>query len=584
MRAVSEENSAGSGTPDASPRAVADRYVDGVVRLNPITATGLGIPVGQDKLPDLSPAGSAEMAALQRGTLGELARVVDAAGGLEALDADERRAARLLRERLEASLALHDAGEDLRSLSTLFSPVQSVRQVFQLMPQATEEDWDVIARRLHEVPRALESYTQSLAEGAAQQLYVGPTQVDSVVEQLGDWLGKEGEENAGWFEGFVAPGPEGLRNGLDEGARLSTEAVRSFRDWLRDEYGPPAHAHGRDPVGAERYGRFARFWTGSDLDLQEAYDWAWTEFAAIDGQLRIEAERVLPGSTPLQAMRHLDERGEAIDGVEEVRARLQRMMDDAIEALDGTHFDLAEPVRRVEAMIAPPGSAAAPYYTRPSLDFTRPGRTWLPTLGSERFPLWNLVSTWYHEGVPGHHLQLAQWVYVADKLSRYQVSLGSIGANVEGWALYAERLMDELGFLEDPGARIGFLDAQQMRAVRVIVDIGMHLELEIPADQGVPTAFAPGQRWTPALAREFFGLNCGRPEGFLDSELVRYLGGPGQAISYKLGERAWLAGREAARAAHAARGEELDLKTWHMAALSAGSLGLDDLVTELSVL
>ena len=84
-------------------------------------------------------------------------------------------------------------------------------------------------------------------------------------------------------------------------------------------------------------------------------------------------------------------------------------MDEAIDALDGTHFDLAEPVRRVEAMIAPPGSAAAPYYTRPSQDFSRPGRTWLPTLGRERFPLWDLVSTWYHEGVPGHHLQLAQW-------------------------------------------------------------------------------------------------------------------------------------------------------------------------------
>jgi uncharacterized protein (DUF885 family) len=194
------------------------------------------------------------------------------------------------------------------------------------------------------------------------------------------------------------------------------------------------------------------------------------------------------------------------------------------------------------------------------------------------------VSTWYHEGVPGHHLQLAQWVYVADRLSRYQVSLGSIGANVEGWALYAERLMDELGYLEDPGARIGFLDAQQMRAVRVIVDIGMHLELEIPRDQGVPTAFAPGERWTPALAREFFGQNSGRPVEFLDSELVRYLGGPGQAISYKLGERAWLAGRAAAQQAHAERGAELDLKSWHMAALSAGSLGLDDLVAELSVL
>jgi uncharacterized protein (DUF885 family) len=274
-------------------------------------------------------------------------------------------------------------------------------------------------------------------------------------------------------------------------------------------------------------------------------------------------------------MRHLDEHGEAVQGVEAIRERLQAMMDEAITALDGTHFDLAEPVRRVEAMIAPPGSAAAPYYTRPSLDFSRPGRTWLPTMGRDRFPLWDLVSTWYHEGVPGHHLQLAQWVHVAAELSRYQVSLGSVSATTEGWALYAERLMDELGFLTDPGHRLGYLDAQQMRAIRVIIDIGMHLELEIPTGQD----FHPGERWTPELAREFFGANSGRDSEFLDSEIVRYLGWPGQAISYKLGERAWLAGRAAAQQT---KGDSFDPKAWHMAALSLGSLGLDDLADELA--
>jgi uncharacterized protein (DUF885 family) len=195
--------------------------------------------------------------------------------------------------------------------------------------------------------------------------------------------------------------------------------------------------------------------------------------------------------------------------------------------------------------------------------------------------MWDLVSTWYHEGVPGHHLQLAQWAHVSGQLSSYQTSLGSVGANVEGWALYAERLMDELGFLTDPGARLGYLDAQQMRAVRVVVDIGMHLELPIPDDADGALAEHRGKPWTPELARAFFGEYCGRDEAFLDSELVRYLGMPGQAISYKLGERAWLAGRAAAQQA---RGAEFDLKAWHMAALSQGSLGLDDLAAELAQL
>src|SRR5690625_2062670 len=194
-------------------------------------------------------------------------------------------------------------------------------------------------------------------------------------------------------------------------------------------------------------------------------------------------------------------------------------------------------------MIAPSGSAAAPYYTRPSMDFSRPGRTWLPTLGRESFPMYDLVSTWYHEGVPGHHLQLAQWVHVAPQLSMFQTSVGSSSGTTEGWALYAERLMDELGYFNDE-ARMGYLDAQIMRAIRVVIDLGMHLELTIPDDSPI----APGEKWTPELAEQFFAAHSGRPADFIASEVVRYLGWPAQAISYKLGERTWLAGRESAQA------------------------------------
>jgi len=570
--------------PRDTPREISDDYVRRMVALSPTLATSLGLPDGADELPDLSPAGLAAEAAVRREALAALDAAQEAAGGLDAFDADERRCARLLRERLSASAALDEAGESLRSLSTLFSPLHSVRQVFLLMPTATDDDWATIARRLTKVRGALDGYRATLEEGRTQGLLVGPRQVVTVLRQLEQWLGGSTGHDRAFYAGFVAEGPAVHRVALDAAAAGADAAVAGFRDYLRDTYGPAVHGHGRDPVGRERYQRSARYWTGSDLDLEEAYRWAWGEYGRLDAQMRAEADRVLPGATAREAMTWLDSEGPAIEGVEEVRLRLQAMMDDAIEALDGTHFDIADPVKAVEAMIAPPGSAAAPYYTRPGIGFSRPGRTWLPTMGRTRFPTWDLVSTWYHEGVPGHHLQLAQWVLVAPQLSLYQTSLGSVGANVEGWALYAERLMDELGFLTTPGDRLGYLDAQQMRAVRVVIDIGMHLELEIPVDQGVGTPFRPGERWTPELGREFFGLNSGRPADFLDSELVRYLGMPGQAISYKLGERAWLEGRERARSAHAARGEVFDAKAWHMAALSQGSLGLDDLVDELAAL
>ncbi|WP_432000500.1 DUF885 domain-containing protein [Streptomyces sioyaensis] len=552
------------------PRQVADAYVDAFVDLDPITGTFLGVPESSGKLPDFSPTGQEALAQLARTTLEKLAEA-EARPGAE-LPA-EQVCARLLRERLTAQLAVHDAGEGLRTVSNLSSPLHSVREVFTITPAETDEDWAAIELRLRAVPAALEGYRAALDAGRKRGLPAGPLQVTTVIGQLDEWIGTD----RSWFAEFTDPGPKSLRDELAEAAELATGALVELREWFRDSY-LPAIAGASDVVGRERYGRLARYYNGADIDADEAYAYGWSEFHRLLAEMETEAERVLPGAkTPWEALAWCDEHGEAVEGVEETRQWLQSLMDEAIEALDGTHFELAERVRRVESRIAPAGSAAAPYYTPPSLDFSRPGRTWLPPMGETRFPAYDLVSTWYHEGVPGHHLQLAQWVHVADRLSRYQTTVGIVSANAEGWALYAERLMDELGFLTNAERRLGYLDAQMMRAIRVIIDIGMHLELEIPAD----SPFHPGERWTPQLAHEFLASHCSRPADFVESEIIRYQGMAGQAIGYKLGERVWLEGREAARARH---GADFDLKAWHMAALSQGSLGLDDLRSELSAL
>ncbi|MFD3740809.1 hypothetical protein AMK21_23435 [Streptomyces sp. CB00316] len=553
----------------ALPRQVADAYVDAVIELDPITGTYLGVPESSRRLPDFSPAGQAAAADLIRATL---LKLDDAERLPGAASDEERRCGRLLRERLTAELAVHDAEEGLRTVSNLHSPAHSLIGVFTVTPTETEEDWAAIAERLRAVPTAVEGYRASLGLGLERKLYAGPRATATFIGQLTEWSG--GGENTAFFADFITPAPEARRPELAEAARLATAAFASLRDWMRDVYAPAIEG-APDTVGRERYARWTRQFNGTDLDLDEAYAYGWSEYHRLLAEMKTEAAKILPGAGPWEALAHLDVHGKHIEGVEEVREWLQDLMDEAIEALDGTHFELAERVRRVESRIAPPGGAAAPYYTGPSEDFSRPGRTWLPTMGETRFPVYDLVSTWYHEGVPGHHLQIAQWKHVADSLSRYQTSLGQVSANAEGWALYAERLMDELGFLPDAERRLGYLDAQMMRACRVIVDIGMHLELEIPAD----SPFHPGEHWTPDLAQEFFGSHSGRPADFVESELTRYLSMPGQAIGYKLGERAWLLGRENARAAH---GDAFDLKAWHMAALSQGSLGLDDLVDELS--
>ena len=292
---------------------------------------------------------------------------------------------------------------------------------------------------------------------------------------------------------------------------------------------------------------FARDFNGIELDLDETYAWGWEELHRIEDAMRQVGERILPGASIDEVIEHLDaDPTRAIEGVEEFRHWNQDLIDQTISELNGTHFDIAPPLQRCEAMIAPPGGAAAMYYTGPTEDFSRPGRTWYPTMGQTRFPLWKEVSTCYHEAVPGHHLQVAQVVYLADKLSRFQRLFGFVSGHGEGWALYAERLMGELGYLEDPAFEMGMLAAQAMRAVRVVVDIGMHLEL--PIIDGEPHA---GETWTPELALPFVIERSRFPEVFMRSEVDRYLGWPGQAISYKVGERVWL---ESPRRRQAAQG------------------------------
>ncbi|MFC7404944.1 DUF885 domain-containing protein [Georgenia alba] len=552
-------------------RQLADTYVNDLADLDPGVATALGLRPHEDRMPDSSPEGQQEKDRLARGVLADLDALEAAAGA--GMDEADRRCATLLRDRLGVQLEASAAGEHLRSLRNIGSPVHGARSIFLLMPTSSDEDWATIARRMARLPEAYSGYVASLEEGRRQGLLAAPRQVETVAGQLGEWL--DGEQS--WFHDFVAQGPEGRADELHVAADKAATAVEELRRYLEEDY-LPAAAGTPDAVGSERYLLNARLWMGASIDPQDVYEWGWAEYRRLDVEMRELAEQLRPGAeSPVAVMRHLDEHGRRVEGVEEVRTWLQDMMDRTIAELDGTHFDIADPIKQVEAMIAPAGSAAAPYYTRPSVDFARPGRTWLPTLGRTTFPMYDLVSTWYHEGVPGHHLQLAQWVHVAPQLSIYQTTLGSSSGATEGWALYAERLMDELGYL-DPEERMGYLDAQMMRAVRVVIDVGMHLRLQIPQDSPV----APGEVWTPELALEFFTRHSGRPLDFLESEIVRYLGWPGQAISYKLGERTWLAGRAAARAAHEARGETFDLKSWHMAALSLGALGLDDLEAELA--
>ncbi len=493
-------------------------------------------------------------------------------------DAD-RIAAEAMRERLELGLVEYDAGERLRDLRVLGSPVQTVRMAFDLMARDTADDWQVVAERLALVPQGLSSIEAALAEGAAEGIVAARRQAVACTKQADTWGGLDPSTRPFFLtlaDEYDASGlgDRAFRDRLERLATRATEAYASLGRFLVEEYAPHADEH--DPVGRERYAMYAQDFNGIDLDLDETYAWGWDELHRIEHAMGQVAERIVPGADVDAVIEHLEtDPTRAIEGVEEFQRWNQELLDTTVAELNGVHFDIPEPVQRVQAMIAPPGGAAAMYYTGPAEDFSRPGRTWYPTLGKTRFPLWGEVSICYHEGVPGHHLQIAQVRYLADSLSRYQRTLAGTSGHAEGWALYAERLMGELGYLEDPAFELGMLRAQAMRAVRVVVDIGMHLELPIPADEH----YHPGETWTPELALPFVIERSKFPADFMASEVDRYLGLPGQAISYKVGERVWLGARDGARAR---AGGGFDLKEFHRAALDLGPMGLAQLDRELA--
>ncbi len=548
-----------------SVEEIASSYIEAMAAVDPIEATAWGVPGHDHRLPDLSPAGIEARAEVRRAALAALAATAPVSDA-------ERIGATVMAERLSVSLEIHETGEDLRPLRVLSSPQGQVRRSFDLMATDDEHDWGVICARLEAVPDAIDQLKVTLGEGLRRALSSPRRQVLACAKQCDAWGGAGG--GASFFADLVAKysgGPSATA--LDRGAVAAGRAFVKLGAWLREEYLPGATE--KDPVGRERYALAARSFTGSELNLEDTYHFGWDELRRIEDRMATVADEIMPGADLGEVTAKLEsEPDHLIEGVENFRHWNQELIDRTVAALDGVHFDIAEPIRRCEAMIAPPGGAAAMYYTGPSEDFSRPGRTWYPTLGKTRFPLWREVSVCYHEAVPGHHLQIAQVRYRNDRLNRYQRLAGFTSGHGEGWALYAERLMGELGYLEDPAYELGMLSSHAMRAVRVIVDIGMHLELPIPPDE----RYHPGERWTPELALPFVIERSCFPADFMASEVDRYLGMPGQAISYKVGERVWL---ESRARAEARKGTAFDLKDFHRFALDLGGMGLDQLAAEL---
>jgi uncharacterized protein (DUF885 family) len=551
-------------TPKTPIDEISERFLDAYVELAPTAATFMGIEGHDDSYPDYSPAGFEAFAELNR-------RIIAEAEATETPTEREQVAKEALLERLGLELESYEAGVPQHQLNAIASVPAELRMVFDLMPTETDEHWDTFATRLGKVGAALEGFRESVIEQAAQGRVSALRQVNDLASRIASWTGAEGDD---FFAGLAAKAPEGpVRTKVEAAAAEARAAYDSFGAWLETDLAQRAPT--RDAVGREVYELASRNFLGATIDLEETYAWGWEELARIEGEMQDIAADLNAGDRSIEAVADLldNDPRRKIHGKEAFRDWMQQLADAAVAELAGTHFDIPDEIKRIDCMIAPTSDGSI-YYTGPSEDLTtRPGRMWWAVpAGLTDFATWREVTTVYHEGVPGHHLQVAQTMLRTDLLNRWQRIGCWVSGHGEGWALYAERLMDELGYLDDPGARLGMLDAQAFRSARVIIDIGMHLELTIPKDN--PFGFHPGETWNADLGFEFLRAHCRMETEFLKAELNRYLGWPGQAPSYKVGERIWLQAREQARQR---KGAAFDLRAFHSAALNLGSIGLDPL-------
>ncbi len=565
--------------------AVAEDYVAALTALSPMTATALGLPGADDRLDDFSPEGLARFAELDRQTLEGLAP-------LSAADDVDEVTLEAMRERLGVTLERYDAGVPHMTLNVLESPMQAVRDILDIMPTTSAPQWEVLAGRVAAIPAALGQWHESLLEARSRGLVAPRRQVLACIEQAHGFASDSGyfaalardaglpaDPDAADTAGSApaashrtapsdrpaAPLPEELQARLDRASALAREAYAATAQRLADDLLPAAPE--ADACGRDLYALHSRYFLGAEVDLAETYAWGQDELARITAEREEVARRIAGGGIP-EAVAALDaDPRYRLEGTAALREWMQERADEAVEAMAEVHVDIPDALRRIECRIAPTQTGGI-YYTGPSDDLSRPGIMWWSVPPDvTTFSTWQELTTVYHEGVPGHHLQVGQAVVNSGRLNRWRRMLSWTSGHGEGWALYAERLMAELGFLEDLGNRLGMLDAQSLRAARVVIDMGVHCGFAAPASVG-------GGAWDYDKAWALLRATGGLPEPIARFELDRYLGWPGQAPSYKIGERLWLELRaECARRA----GPDFDLREFHRRALDLGGVGLDTL-------
>jgi uncharacterized protein (DUF885 family) len=529
--------------------------------VDPLGATFIGDHRFDDQLPPIARADVAALRARRHALL-------DQAIGLDpgTLSARDRLTHGILVERLGATAALDVCDYERWALSPRDNMIGHLEAIGSFHPLLAREDADSYRGRVEAMPAAIDALASELAAGAAEGMTMGRLALQGMI---GNLRNRSGRAPADW------PMIEAIRDGYldsaerdrlirDVSAVITGQLVPAYRRLATTLEGTVLPA-ARDveglaglPAGPDCYAAEIRHHTTLEVTAAELHDLGLAEVARIEAEI-LDLGRTLYGVDTLTAVRGRLETdpSQGFRSEAEILTWVQGIIDHARSEVAPLFARF--PAAPLEIVPYPPefGQVAASYRSSP--DGIQPARYFLVTQPPERQARWALESTTYHEAIPGHHLQVGRGRELGGQPALRRAFTDT--AYVEGWGLYAETLAGEIGLFTDGPARLGRLANEALRACRLVVDTGLH-------DLG----------WTRAEAITFMEQHSLFTGPFVAGEIERYLGWPGQALAYKVGELELLRVRGELEARDAAA---FSLRDFHEAVLAEGSLPLPILAEHL---
>jgi uncharacterized protein (DUF885 family) len=567
----SQRNSPASGSPSVEARvkamhALLNEQWEYVLRTSPEFASILGDKRYNDKLSDFSQAAIDRDLAQNRVFLAKFT-AVDATGFPEQERLNRDLMVRNLRETLEAA-KFREWEMPVNQMNGLHIDAP---QLVTSLSFDTVKDYDDYIARLKQLPRAFREVTVQMRKGMSEGLMPPKILLVQAAKQANDLATQKPEDSpfaiptTKFPKEFSEADQARLRDGVLAALRDSVlPAYVKFTAFLNDEYAP----HGRTsigtwalPNGAARYAFDVRRSTTTNMTPDEIHALGLREVARIEADQLVIAKRLgfptvkaLRDSIPKIPALHPASREAILD---EYRHYVDQMSA-KLPTLFGRLPKAKLEVMPIEAFLE---KEASTHYNQGTPDGSRPGHVFVNTYDFANQLTINNESTAYHEGIPGHHMQISIAQELPDLPPFRQQA--SYTAFQEGWALYSERLGKEIGFYQDPYKDYGRLDDEMLRAIRLVVDTGIHGR----------------EHWTRDQVLQFFREHSSNNEATIQSETDRYIAWPAQALSYKVGQLTILRLREKARTA---LGDKFSLPAFHDELIGAGALPLDVLETRMN--